>query len=73
MLSMNDQRPAKIEIPEVYFMQQRLTVIEPAKVFPTEVDLLARNSGMRLKATEEFLTGRLPSASTWGVAYLLQR
>ena len=42
-------------------------------LFPTEVDLLAQSCGMRLKATEEFLTGQPPSPSTWGVAYLLQR
>ena len=42
-------------------------------LFPTEVDLLARSCGMRLKASEEFLTGQPPSPSTWGVAYLLQR
>jgi len=42
-------------------------------LFPTEVELLAQSCGMRLKAMEEFLTGRPPSPSTWGVAYLLQR
>ncbi len=42
-------------------------------LFPTEVEMLAQSCGMRLKATEEFLTGQPPSPSTWGVAYLLQR
>jgi SAM-dependent methyltransferase len=42
-------------------------------LFPTEIELLAQACGMRLVMTEEFLTGRPPSASTWGVAYLLQK
>jgi SAM-dependent methyltransferase len=42
-------------------------------VFPTEVELLAKNCGLRCLRTEEFLTGREPSPSTWGVFYLLQR
>jgi SAM-dependent methyltransferase len=42
-------------------------------LFPTEVNLLAQECGMRLKASEEFLTGQPPSSATWGVAYLLQR
>lgn len=42
-------------------------------IFPAEVESLARGLGMRLLACEEFLTGAPPSASTWGVAYVLQR
>jgi SAM-dependent methyltransferase len=42
-------------------------------LFPTEIDLLARACGMSLVMTEEFMTGRSPSASTWGVTYLLQK
>ena len=42
-------------------------------LFPTEVDLLAERCGLHPVATEEFLTARPPSPSTWGVAYLLQR
>jgi len=42
-------------------------------LFPTEIELLAQACGMRLVLTEEFLTGGPPSASTWGVTYLLQK
>lgn len=42
-------------------------------LFPTEIELLAHASGMRLVLTEEFMTSRPPSASTWGVTYLLQK
>jgi SAM-dependent methyltransferase len=42
-------------------------------LFPTEVDLLAENCGLRRIVTEEFLTGHPPSPSTWGVSYVLQR
>jgi SAM-dependent methyltransferase len=42
-------------------------------LFPTEVDILAENCGMRCVATEEFLTGEPPSPSTWGVTYVLQK
>jgi SAM-dependent methyltransferase len=42
-------------------------------LFPAEIDLLARCCGMRVLTTEEFLTGRPPSPSSWSVAYLLQR
>jgi SAM-dependent methyltransferase len=42
-------------------------------LFPTEIERLARVCGMQMVMTEEFLTGRPPSPSTWGVAYLLQR
>jgi SAM-dependent methyltransferase len=42
-------------------------------LFPTEIDLLARGCGMRVMKAEEFCTGRSPSPSTWGVAYLLQK
>jgi SAM-dependent methyltransferase len=42
-------------------------------LFPTEIDLLAQRYGMRVVATEEFLTSRPASPSTWGVCYLLQK
>ena len=42
-------------------------------LFPIEIELLAQACGMRLMLAEEFLTGRPTSASTWGVAYLLQK
>jgi SAM-dependent methyltransferase len=42
-------------------------------LFPTEVDLLARNCGLRQVAIEEFLTGKPPSPDTWGVLYILQK
>jgi SAM-dependent methyltransferase len=42
-------------------------------LFSTEIELLARSCSMRILTTEEFLTGRPPSPSTWGVAYLLQK
>jgi SAM-dependent methyltransferase len=41
-------------------------------LFPTEVDLLARNCGLSCVKTEEFLTGALPTSSTWGVTYVLR-
>jgi SAM-dependent methyltransferase len=42
-------------------------------LFPTEIELLAKACGMRVAMTEEFLTRRSPSASTWGVTYLLKK
>jgi SAM-dependent methyltransferase len=42
-------------------------------LFPTEIDLLAQDCGMRVLIREEFLIGRPPSSSTWSVAYLLQK
>jgi SAM-dependent methyltransferase len=42
-------------------------------LFPPEVDLLAESCELRRVRTEEFLTGASPSASTWGVAYALQK
>lgn len=42
-------------------------------LFSTEVDLLAKNCGLRRVMTEEFLSGNPPSPSTWGVAYVLQK
>jgi SAM-dependent methyltransferase len=42
-------------------------------LFPTEVDLLAQNCGLRNVMTEEFLTGEPSSPSTWSVIYGLQR
>jgi SAM-dependent methyltransferase len=42
-------------------------------LFPTEIDLLARQTGFAVERSEEFLTKARPSESTWGVAYLLSR
>ena len=42
-------------------------------LFPTEIDLLARTSGLQITDTEEFLSREAPSPSTWGVNYVLQR
>jgi SAM-dependent methyltransferase len=42
-------------------------------LFPTEVGLLAQGSSLRCVGTEEFLTGKPPSTSTWGVTYMLQK
>jgi SAM-dependent methyltransferase len=41
-------------------------------LFPTEIDFLAQSCGLKCVRTEEFLTGKLPSSSTWGVMYALQ-
>jgi SAM-dependent methyltransferase len=42
-------------------------------LFPTEIDMLARQSGFEVERSEEFLTGAKPSESTWGVTYLLRK
>ena len=42
-------------------------------LFPTEIDLLARQTGFEVERSEEFLTGAKPSESTWGVTYLLRK
>jgi SAM-dependent methyltransferase len=42
-------------------------------LFPTEIDMLARQSGFDVERSEEFLTGAKPSESTWGVFYLLRK
>jgi SAM-dependent methyltransferase len=42
-------------------------------LFPTEIDMLARQTGFDVERGEEFLTGAKPSESTWGVAYLLRK
>src|SRR5262249_41967904 len=41
--------------------------------FPTEINLLAHQTGFTVERSEEFLTGRAPSEATWGVAYLLRK
>jgi len=41
--------------------------------FPTEINLLAHQTGFTVERSEEFLTGRMPSEATWGVAYLLRK
>jgi SAM-dependent methyltransferase len=42
-------------------------------LFPSEIALLAGQTGFDVERSEEFLTGRTPSESTWGVAYLLRK
>ena len=42
-------------------------------LFPTEIDLLARDAGFTVERTEEFATSRAPSPHTWGVAYVLRK
>jgi SAM-dependent methyltransferase len=42
-------------------------------LFPDEIEAFAASCGLRLFASEEFLTGRPPSDSTWGVVYLLRK
>ena len=41
--------------------------------FPTEINLLAHQTGFTVERSEGFLTGRMPSEATWGVAYLLRK
>jgi SAM-dependent methyltransferase len=60
----NRQSGEKFEFSEEHIMRY---------LFPTEVDLLAGNCGLRRVVSEEFLTREPPSPSTWGVAYVLQR
>jgi SAM-dependent methyltransferase len=42
-------------------------------LFPTEIDLLARQTGFAAERTEEFGSGRPPSSDSWGVAYVLRK
>jgi SAM-dependent methyltransferase len=42
-------------------------------LFPSEVDLLAHEFGLKMVSSEEFLTRRPPSPETWGVMYVLQK
>jgi SAM-dependent methyltransferase len=42
-------------------------------LFPKEIESLAAEAGLQLINSEEFMTGRPPSSTTWGVAYLLQK
>ena len=42
-------------------------------LFPAEIEKFAREAGLTLIGTEEFLTGRTPSEDTWGVAYLVRK
>lgn len=42
-------------------------------LFPTEVDLLARCTGLAVTGSEESFTGLPPSESTWSVTYLLRK
>jgi len=38
-----------------------------------EIELLAKDSGFHISEAEEWLTGKPPSTSTWGICYVLQR
>ena len=38
-----------------------------------EIQMLASFSGFKLIKAEEFLTGNIPSKSTWGVTFILQK
>ena len=42
-------------------------------LFPSEIQFLAHQTGFSMLHTEEFLTGGVPSESSWGVAYLLKK
>ena len=42
-------------------------------LFPDEIDGLAARCGLHVIASEEFMTGRVPSASSWGVIYALRK
>lgn len=42
-------------------------------LFPAEIDALALQSGFRVVASEEFMTGHSPSSATWGVLYMLSK
>ncbi|MEP6664403.1 MAG: class I SAM-dependent methyltransferase [Verrucomicrobiota bacterium] len=54
---------------------QNLTAFEEEHrmryLFPTEIALLAERTGFEVRRAEEFVTGKTPDESTWGVAYLL--
>jgi SAM-dependent methyltransferase len=42
-------------------------------LFPDEIDAIGKAAGFTLVVTEEFLTGKTPTADTWGVCYLLKK
>jgi SAM-dependent methyltransferase len=42
-------------------------------LFPQEIEALAAQHGMRVVASEEFLTGLPPTQATWGVMYVLRK
>ena len=42
-------------------------------LFPSEIEKLAEQTGMRVIGSEEFMTGRPPSPSTWSVMYILRK
>jgi SAM-dependent methyltransferase len=41
--------------------------------FPTEIDLLARQTGFEIISTEEWMTGAAVHDRSWGVAYVLRK
>jgi SAM-dependent methyltransferase len=42
-------------------------------LFPNEIENLARQNSMQITVSEEFMTGRPPSPSTWSVFYMLRK
>jgi SAM-dependent methyltransferase len=42
-------------------------------LYPTEIETFAAKSGLRVIASEEFVTGATPATSTWSVGYLLRK
>ena len=60
-----DRSSGKLQkIKEVHFMRY---------FFPSEIDMFASDSGFEVTCSEGFLTGAMPSESTWSVAYVLRR
>lgn len=53
---------------------QTLNEIHPMRHFSIpEIELLAKVSGFELLMTEEFLSGKAPSESTWGVCFIVRK
>lgn len=42
-------------------------------LFPTEIDLIAKQTGFVVERSEEFMTQSEPSDKTWGVLYVLRK
>jgi SAM-dependent methyltransferase len=60
----NKQADQVAEFKEVHVMRHFST---------PEIELFASITGFKLLQSEEFLTGKQPSADTWGVCYILQK
>jgi SAM-dependent methyltransferase len=55
---------------------ERLRFAEDHRVrylFPEEIEGIAAENGLEVVKSEEFVTGKAPSSTTWGVAYLLRK